>query len=79
MELVAHDPYVNIPEDHGVETCDLEAVLARSDVLAVCVHLTSETRSMMNREMFSKMKPGAIFINTTRGEIVIEEDLVAAL
>jgi phosphoglycerate dehydrogenase-like enzyme len=41
--------------------------------------LTPETRGLFNREAFARMKPTAFLINVTRGEIVVEDDLVEAL
>jgi phosphoglycerate dehydrogenase-like enzyme len=54
-------------------------LLATSDVVAICCPLTPETRGLFNREAFTHMKPSAFLINVTRGEVVVEEDLVTAL
>lgn len=51
----------------------------QSDILSVHCLLSPESKNMFNAEVFSKMKDGAYFINTARGELVIEEDLIAAL
>ena len=79
MKLLAHDPYVLVPPDHGVTQTDLDDVLAQADVLAVCVHLDESTRLMVDESFFSKTKSGVVFVNTSRGEIVDEDALVAAL
>lgn len=57
----------------------LEAVLAESDYLIACLPSTSETRDLMDRRAFAAMKPGACFINVGRGDLVVEEDLLASL
>lgn len=57
----------------------LEAMLARSDVVAVCCPLTAETRGMLNAAQFAAMKPGAFLVNVTRGEVMVEAALVDAL
>mgnify|MGYP001812387030 FL=1 len=57
----------------------LDDLLAWSDVLAVCAPLTDETRGLLNHVAFAQLKPGAFLINVTRGEIMDEADLVAAL
>jgi phosphoglycerate dehydrogenase-like enzyme len=57
----------------------LEELLATSDYLSLHLPLTPTTRGMFNEAMFRRMKPGSIFINTARGEIVEERALVAAL
>ncbi|WP_434633088.1 D-2-hydroxyacid dehydrogenase [Chromobacterium sp. CV08] len=54
-------------------------VLARADVLSLHCPLTDETRGMIAQPELMAMKPGAILINTARGGLVDEADLVAAL
>jgi phosphoglycerate dehydrogenase-like enzyme len=57
----------------------LEDLFRRADVVSVHVRQSPETLGMIRAEHFSMMKPGAIFINTARGRIVVEKDLVEAL
>jgi D-3-phosphoglycerate dehydrogenase len=54
-------------------------VAARADMLSVHVALGPETKGMVNAAILSKLKPGAIFINTSRGEVVDEAALAAAV
>ena len=56
-----------------------EELLAAADVLAICCPLTDETRGRFNAAAFGEMKPEAIVVNVTRGEVMVEADLVAAL
>ena len=79
--ILACDPYPNrvAAADLHVELADLDAVLAHADVLSLHLPLTEESRNMFDLAMFHKLKPGAIFINTSRGEIVQEDALAAAL
>lgn len=56
-----------------------DELLARSDVVAICCPLTPETRGKFDAEAFRKMKAEAILVNVTRGEVMVEADLVAAL
>ncbi len=58
---------------------DLPVLLAQSDVVAVCVPLTRETRGMFDADAFALMKPSAILVNVTRGELMDERALVDAL
>ena len=57
----------------------LAALLAQSDIVSMHVPLTSETRGMVDDEFLEKMRPGACFINTTRGAVVDEYALVRAM
>lgn len=56
-----------------------DELLQQSDVISVHTSLTEETKEKFNKDAFSKMKPGAIFINAARGGIHNETDLLAAL
>jgi D-3-phosphoglycerate dehydrogenase len=81
MKVIGNDPFVP-PENAaklGVEFVTLEEILARSDFITVHVPLTNETRGLINRAAFKKMKKGVRIINCARGGIVDEKDLAAAL
>ena len=68
------------PEVRRVEGPDFfEELLRRSDVLAICTPLTSETRAKFDRAAFRAMKDSAFLVNVTRGEVMVEDDLVEAL
>ena len=82
MRVACFDPYIS-PEraaSLGVERADsLEQLLSTSDIVSLHLPLTPETHKLMNAERFAQMKPGAIFINVSRGGIVDEAALIAAL
>ncbi len=63
----------------GVQFASLEDLLAKSDFVTMHVPLTEETRHMINKETLAKMKKRSYFINTARGPVVGEHDLVEAL
>src|SRR5438876_562031 len=67
----------------GVEavwkTDRLPELLGASDVVVVALPLTKATHHLFTRDLFRQMRPGAILINVTRGEIVYGPDLLAAL
>jgi D-3-phosphoglycerate dehydrogenase len=81
MKLMAYDQYPNMEfiQEHGVELVELEQLLAQADVVSVHCPLNDETRNMFNADLFGQMKNDAIFINTARGGLVVEEDLYDAL
>ncbi|KAA3660977.1 MAG: hypothetical protein DWQ04_17805, partial [Chloroflexi bacterium] len=79
--LLAFDPFPNqaVAETFNVSLLPLEEVLARADVVSLHLPALPETRNSVNADFLGKMKPGAILINTARGEIVNEADLLVAL
>ncbi len=71
-----------IPQEEerlGLNFVSFGDLLANSDIISLHMPLTSSTRGLFNEEAFSKMKDGAIFINTSRGEIVDEKALISAV
>lgn len=58
---------------------DLETLLRRSDVVSMHVPLTDETRAMCDHEFYSKMKSDGLFVNASRGKVVVESDLLETL
>ena len=82
MRVIAYDPYVEAERalEAGVERVDrIEAVLAGADVVSVHAPLTDETRRLMDGNRFAQMKQGAFFVNVSRGGLVDEQALCAAL
>lgn len=57
----------------------LDELLATSDIISLNLSLTEQTKHIINRESFSKMKDGVILVNTARGGLIDEEALVEAL
>jgi len=71
---------VDVPELAGrARQVPLDALLRDSDIVAATLPLTDETRGLMNAERFAAMRPGAIFVNGSRGGIVDEPALHDAL
>jgi D-3-phosphoglycerate dehydrogenase len=81
MAVTAHDPY--IPPDalarEGVRGADLETLLREADVVSIHVPLSAETRGLIGERALGLMKPTALLVNTSRGGIVDEQALAAAL
>ena len=82
MEVWAYDPFVT-PETLGSEDivlkADMAAVIRTADFLSLHVPLTEDTAGLLGSAEFELMKPSAFLINTSRGEVVQEAALVAAL
>lgn len=66
-------------ERMGIKFCALETLFSESDIVSLHVPLTEETRGLMSQENLHRMKKGALLINTARGPVVSEGDLVEAL
>jgi len=72
-------PAAEIAKAGAEAAASLDALLAQSDIITPHCPSTPQTRRMFNAETFAKMKPGAIFINVGRGDLVDSNALVAAL
>ncbi|MFQ5938806.1 MAG: phosphoglycerate dehydrogenase [Alphaproteobacteria bacterium] len=81
MKVVAYDPYLSSERATalGVEKVSFDELLARADFITLHAPLTDATRNMIDARAIAKTKPGVRIINCARGELVVEEDLKAAL
>ena len=81
VKILCYDPYVNenVPKEYGVTPVELDILLQNSDYISVHCPLNDQTRHMLSRKQFDKMKSGAIVINTARGGIIDETALIEAL
>ena len=74
------DPVPTTAEVHEVWKSDrFEDLLSSSDVIAICCPLTNETRGKWDEKAFKMMKSTSFLVNVTRGEVMVEDDLVNAL
>ncbi|MCX7708777.1 MAG: phosphoglycerate dehydrogenase [Clostridia bacterium] len=83
MEVTIYDPYFNddsFLKEYGINRCfDFNELLGNSDILSLHVPVTPETKGIMSKDAFARMKPSALLINTSRGELVDEDALYEAL
>lgn len=82
MKVIATDPVNrNRPEfvTHLGLPEELPSLVGQADVVMVAAPLTPQTRGMFDAEMFERMKPDAMLVNWARADIVVAEDLAAAL
>jgi D-3-phosphoglycerate dehydrogenase / 2-oxoglutarate reductase len=75
--VLAHDPAVS--ESSDAELAGLAEVVAEADFLSLHVPVTAATRNLVDAGLLARMKRGAFLVNAARGELVVEEDLAAAL
>lgn len=77
MRVIYHDPTAE--PMYQAQPVDLETLLRESDFVSLHVPLTSQTRNLVNADFLSRMKPGAILVNTARGGVVDQSALYSAL
>lgn len=76
--VIGYDQFV--PSDlKSIKSETLNALLAESDIISIHLPLTSSTRHLINKETISRMKNGAMLINTSRGEVINTKDVLEAL
>jgi len=79
MKVLAYDEHV-IEEAKGLgEYVSLDELLSQSDVISLHCPLFPSTAGIINKDNIAKMKDGAIIINTSRGPLIVEQDLADAL
>lgn len=79
--IIAYDPYITpaVALEHHARLTTLEEVVARSHFLSLHLPLTPQTRGIVNRALLEQAHVGTYLVNTARGELVVEEDLLWAL
>lgn len=78
MRVLAYNTHFSGASE-GVEMVDIDTLLKNSDVVALHCPLFPETQGMINQSTIAKMKDGAILLNNSRGQLVVDADLVDAL
>lgn len=78
VRLLVCDPHARVLDD-ALTAVPLARLLAESDVVVCLATATDETENLMNADAFARMKPGAFFVNASRGNLVDEAALAAAL
>lgn len=81
MNVIAYDPYISAESMavFGVKKVDFETLCKESDVISITLPLNPETKYLFDKKAFSMMKPTTFIINTARGAVINEADLIEAL
>jgi phosphoglycerate dehydrogenase-like enzyme len=81
MRVIAYDPFPDTAfcKANGITLVSFDQLLAESDFLSLHLPFTPQTKHLINRDTLAKMKPTAVLVNTSRGGLVCEADLVPAL
>lgn len=78
MKVLAHDPFIKEYPTYA-KNAQIGELLKNSDFISLHVNYTPELKGMLNEDLINSMKRGAVFINTSRGDLTDENALVAAL
>lgn len=81
MDVIVHEllPTDEFDAQHGIRRVSFADLIRESDVLSLHTPLTPATRGLFAKDVFDRMKPGSVLINTARGGLVVEPDLRDAL
>lgn len=77
--IVGFDPYADAAVEGVERMTTLDDVLGAADVVTLHLPVTAETRGLIGRAQFQRMRPGAILVNTSRGALVVTADLAEAI
>jgi (S)-sulfolactate dehydrogenase len=79
LNIIAYDPYLkDQTSDQNVKFVGLDKIYEISNIISLHLPLTDETKNLINKSSFSKMKEKPIIINTSRGSVINEDDLIEA-
>ena len=79
LNIIAYDPYLKDQNnEQDVKFVKLDEIYNVSNIISLHLPLTDETRNLINKVSFSKMKQQPIIINTSRGSVINEDDLIEA-
>ena len=79
LNIIAYDPYIkDQTNDKDVKFVELNKIYEMSDIISLHLPLTKQTKNLINKVSFSKMKQKPIIINTSRGSIINENELIDA-
>ncbi len=79
MKVLAHDKFAGVRPDYAHEMVDLDAVISAADFLTLHCPALPDTINFINADKLALMKKSAFLINTSRGQLVVDTDLAAAL
>lgn len=77
MHILAYDKFP--AADSGLEYVSLDELFQKSDIISLHCPLTEETKHLINHSSISKMKPGVVIVNTSRGGLIDTDDLIEGI
>ncbi len=84
MKVYGYDPYISVEHAWGLSRSvkkadDLDKLFSKCDYITLHVPLTDQTKGILNKEVFERMKPGMRVLNLSRGGLVNDDDIIVAL
>lgn len=84
MKVYGYDPYISVEHAWGLSRSvkkadDLDKLFSKCDYITLHIPLIDQTKGMLNKEVFDKMKPGMRILNLSRGGLVNDDDLIKAI
>ena len=78
--IIAYDPFIDssIANEFNIKLVDINEIFEKADVISIHLPLTPTTKDLLNYDAFTKMKKQPIIINSSRGSIINEDDLLRA-
>jgi len=78
-KVLVYDPYKDCNNKKITKISNIGTLLEQSDIISFHIHITGETINMVDKNWFKQMKSNVLMINTSRGDILVEKDLVKFL
>lgn len=81
MKVVTFDPFISVDyaKSLGVKLLELEEIYKKADFITLHLPFNKDTKNLLNKEAFAKMKPGMRIINCARGGVIDEQELAVAI
>lgn len=84
MDVLGYDPYISVDAAWGLsravkKATDLKTIFEKADYITLHVPYNNETKGILNTAAFEQMKSGVRIINLSRGELVVDDDILAAI
>ena len=78
--IIAYDPFIDssIASEFNIKLVEINEIFEKADVISIHLPLTPTTKDLLNYDAFTKMKKQPIIINSSRGSIINEDDLLRA-
>jgi D-3-phosphoglycerate dehydrogenase len=74
--VLVFDPYKKIRKKNVIQVSNVNQLLRKANIISFHIHVTDETINMVDKKWFNQMKSSVLLVNTSRGDIIVESELV---